>query len=830
MPAGGFLDSLAKDLKYSLRTLAKSPAFTLVALFSLTLGIGANATIFTLVKAVFLQPIPVQDPARVMVVYSTQQSRDGRQLDFMPSSYLNAVDYREKNDVFSGLSIYYFTGTRMGVTGDPVNVGVQLVNWDFFDVLGVHPMLGRTFTKDEDQNLGGHAVAILSHRLWTESFAKDPDILNKPVTLNQHTYSVIGVMPENFHDLGAMGSPDVWAPVAMREQFDSQNRSTFARRTFRILGMVARLKDGVTEAQALASLRAMSVRLAEAYPEENNGRGINILPVTQTNVPPNQRALFVQAGRLLTAIAGLVLLIACGNVANLQLARATRRRRELAVRVSLGASVGRIVQQMLTESLLLGLLGASLGLVCAYWARDLLWLVLPNGRPNGIDTSLDARVFGFTFGISLLATLICGLLPAWQASRTGPIALLRDRTDAPTGTGKWYGIRGALVMAQVSLSLIALIASGLFIHSLQNAQQIDPGFDVKNQLLAFLGPGQARFTPERGMQLYRDALERVRALPGVAAAGIANAGPFQGGTQSTMWPADQDHTDSRTGRLSPIIFLLPGYFSAAGIPLLQGRDISDHDDLNSGKVAVVNQALVDHFWKGQDALGQRLFFRVIGGEEWTAEIVGIVRTVKYQTLGEPPQPMVYLSMQQQYQPNAVLHVRTSGEPEAAMALVRSTLQEAAPNLNLRQQQLRTVQSLMDRLLAAPRSGAMMLGGFGLLALLLAAIGTYGVMSYTVTQRTQEMGIRIALGAQRSDVLRLVLGHGMSMVIAGVVAGLAISLALVRSINTLLYGIGNFDLPSFLGGAALLVVIGVLACLLPARRATRVDPIIALRYE
>ncbi len=410
------------------------------------------------------------------------------------------------------------------------------------------------------------------------------------------------------------------------------------------------------------------------------------------------------------------------------------------------------------------------------------------------------------------------------------MSALTERGDAPGSAVKWYGVRGALVMTQVALSLIALVGSGLFIHSLMNAQEVDPGFEVKRELMVFMSPGQSNYTPAQGQQFYLDVLARVRALPMVADAGISTLGPFQVGFQSTMWPEGSDHADPRNGKLTPTNYVLPGLFSAAGITMLKGRDFTDHDEAMTDKVVIVNQALAEQFWPAQEAIGKHLYFRVVDGSEWNAEIIAVVKTVKNQTLGEPPAPIAYLALRQQYQPNAAMWIRAKTGPDSAVASVRTAVQGVDPKMNIRQQQIRTSQSIMDNVLAGPRLGAQLLGGFGLLALLLAAIGTYGVMSYTVSQRTQEIGIRIALGAQRRDVLGLVLGNGMSMVFAGVAAGLCVSMILIRSVNSLLYGIGNFDGPSFLGAGALLVAVGLLACMVPARRAMRVDPIIALRYE
>jgi predicted permease len=584
-------------------------------------------------------------------------------------------------------------------------------------------------------------------------------------------------------------------------------------------------------AQAQASLQALAAHLALAYPNENAGRSVILMPLDQTNVPPNQHDLFALAGTLMSVVVGLILLIACGNVANLLLTRATQRRRELAVRLSLGASRQRLIRQLLTESLLLGLVSAGLGIVLAYWSKDLVWKLLPaNQRPRGLDTTLDLRVLLYTLGISIGATAIFGLIPAWQASKTSQMTALKDRSDAPSATGKWYGLRGALVMGQVALSLIALVGAGLFIHSLKNAQQMDPGFEVKHELITFVSPGALRYTPAQAEQFYHDVVERVGSLPTVAAAGISDWAPFNGTLQATLFPDTVDMADPRNGKLTPIPSAEPGFFHAAGIAMLSGREFNDHDDASAAQVGIINRALADLFWPGKDPLGRHLRFHSPLGKDKDLQVIGVVQTVKYQTLGEPPQPILYRAMKQDTDLNAVLFVQTKGDPSAAIADVRATITAVDSKMNTNANGTQLVSERMDRNLLGPRFGAELLAGFAGLALLLAAIGTYGVMAYSVSQRTQEIGIRMALGAQPTDVLRMVMGSGMAMVLGGVAAGFAISWMLTSTVSGLLYGIESFDAPIFFVTAALLIAVALFACWLPARRAMRVDPMIALRYE
>ena len=824
-----WLEELFQDIRYALRTLAKNPGFTAIAVLSLTLGIGGTTTIFTLVKGVFLQNIPVKDPSTAVVVYSTQQTVDGKVTEYLQNAFLNAKDYRENNNAFAGLAMFMDAGDELEISGSaaPIFADVQLVNWDFFDVLGVRPVLGRNFAKDEDEIPDARPVVILSYALWNTKFAADAHIVGQSVRLNGADYNVIGVMPKEFQQVGAIGSPDLWAPMMMHDQLVTDARKDwFLSRRGRLVFMVGRLKAGVSFDAANISMRALSDHLAEEYPAENSGRNVVMVPLSETNVPPVQRSLFVLVSTLMMGIVILVLLIACGNVANLLLAREMQRRRELAIRLSLGASRWRLIRQLLTEGLMLGFVAAALGIFCAYGAIHFLWKLLPGGEPQGLNFSLDGRVVLFTLGLSVVATLIFGLAPSLQVSNPRQMSALRDRSDLPGGGGRWYGLRGILVMAQIAFSLIALVGSALFVHSLRNAEQLDTGFETKRELLVFLDPSRQNYRQERTEQYYRDAAEKVRALPAVADAGIANSAPFSVSATYTTFPEGVDTSDLRNASQFPVVAVGPGYFSAAGIPLLRGRDVNDFDDPEMDQVVVINQALADRLWKGQDPIGRRL--TCLAGQTLQAEVIGVVGNVKVRTLEESPEPILYFSLKQMYFPNAVLYVRTKGDPNAALSSVRSAVQSLDRAIPLDQPV--TVSSLMDQMVSGSRLAAELLMGFGALALLLAAVGTYGVMSYSVSQRTQEIGIRIALGAQRGDVLRLILQNGMAMVIAGVVAGLGLSVIFTRSINSLLYGIGSFDLASFFAAAAVLITVALVACWVPARRAMRVDPVVALRYE
>ncbi len=817
---GNFL----QDLRYGIRMLAKAPGFTAVAVLSLTLGIGANTTIFTLAKAIFLKSIPVKEPARLMTLFSTAQSKGGPLQKYLPTPYLNAVDYREKNDVFSGVTIAVPSGVDLTLGGKKVQAFCYLVNANFFEVVGVQPELGRGFSEEEGKT--PVPVVVLSYALWNREFGGDPKLVGRTIQINEQDFTVIGIMPNYFHDVGALGSPGAWIPMPMHDQvLTDENKKWFNDRGFRMTAMVGRLKPDVTVAQARASIHRLGLELEKEYPKDNGGRNEMLVPIDQTAIPPQLRSVYVRAGALMFVIVALVLIIACANVANLLLARATQRHREIGVRLAMGASRMRLVRQLLTESLLIGLLAGALGILVAYWGRSALLLLLPPGLQRRLDFTLDGRVLLYTLVLALVATVLFGLAPSLEASKADRIAALKDRTGNPTGSARWYGLRGVLVMVQVALSLVALAGAGLFIHSLRNAQGMDPGFEVKHELVMFVNLASEHYTQARAEQFYKDVVERLGGVSTVENASISDTYPFSGGLARTTFTDGVDITDPRNGKLTPVIATEPGFFSAAGIAMIEGRDFNEHDDAQGAMAGIVNKAAAEQMWPGEDPIGKHIHFL---GETWDIAIVGEVATVKYQTMGEPPQAIVYVPLKQHYSRRIVLYVRTKGDPEKAIPIVRSTVQALGPTVPLLNVQ--TVPQVLVESLTAPRIGAELLGGFGLLALLLAAIGTYGVMSYSVSQRTQEVGIRMSLGAQPGDVLRLILANGMAMVCAGVLVGLGISTLLARSMSSLLYGIGAFDAPSFLITAALLVGVALAACYIPARRAMRVDPIIALRYE
>ncbi|MGH9478465.1 MAG: ABC transporter permease [Terriglobales bacterium] len=809
--------NLGRDLRGAVRLLGRRPGFTIVAVLSLTLGIGVNTTVFTLINAVFLRPVPVEQPSRAVFIYQRDERNAGN--GYLPTSYINLRDYQQDNNVFSAMSVDIFAGVSWMQNGRPEPVPTELVNANFFPLLGVKMATGRGFLPVEDSTPGGHAVAVVSYGFAQRSLGGAAAAAGKQLNLNGIEYTVVGVAPATFQHVGPLANQqDIYIPVAMHDQvltgtvkdWFNQRRPAFA------LG-VARLKPGVSVAQAQKAMSALAAHLAQEFPTDDAGRDAVLVPLSQSNVPVNQRSLFLLAGALIGAIAGLVLLIACANVANLLLVRTAERRREFALRMALGARRGQLVQQLLAESLVLALVAAACAVGFAYLAKDALWALRPAGFGNDITLKISAPVLGFTLLAAVVATVLFGLLPALRATRTGPLAALGGRSEAPAGGLHWYSLRGLLVAAQVAFSLVALIVAGMFLHSLVNAQAAPTGFGTAH-LAALTPPLQAaRYPQAREDQFYKDAVARLLALPQVAGAAVTDALPFQGGTERTTFPAGVDTSDTRNGKLTPVSGVGPGYFNAMGIPILRGRDFSAADGPSAPMVAIINQALAERLWPGQNPLGKGLRFLQ---ETWDVTVVGEVPTVTYLSLGETPQAQVYFPLEQHFAPAAIV-VRTKGDPAAALVSLGAVVGGLDPSLGpipatLEQQEL-------EQTLAPARMGAELLAGFGLLALLLAAIGTFGVMAYSVTQRRRELGIRMALGATGGDLIRLVFASGLAMVAAGVGLGIVLAALLGRTLGSLLYGVNGFDLTSIGLATLVLAVAAALACWLPARRATRVDP-------
>ena len=815
---------LLQDVRFALRLLVRSPALTAVAILSLALGIGANTTVFTLVNAILLNPMPVRDISRLVMV-GTGEVRDGAPVHLEGTSRLNYEDLRNQNTVFSGVVLMGFAPLALSGTGEPEQLLGQIVTGNYFDVLGAPVAAGRTFAPVEDQQPGEHPVTVLSYNLWQRRFGARPDIVGQAITLNGHAFTVIGVTANGFRGTAPVGGPDLWIPFAMhREVLTGLGAEMYNSRRGLGYQAFARLQDGVSLEQARTNADAIGKGLADAFPRDNRGRSFSLRPMSEGAFPPAFKQQLVLSGSVGMAIVGLVLLIACGNVANLLMARATVRRQEIAVRLSVGASRARLLRQLLTESVVLALAGGLGGIVVAYWARALLWAFRPPFmQDNFIDLGFNPRVLAFTIGMSVATGILFGVMPALQSSRPDLVAELKERPTVASGS-RWYNIRHLLVVGQVALSLVALVSAGLFLRSLANAQSTDLGFDSDRFMVLGMNAGNQGFDETRGRDLYRRTLERLASVPGVESATLSTAVPlFAGGFSRTTFRDDQDITDPRNGRLTQLNEVGDRYFETLRIPIVRGRAFTSTDRQGAPAVIIINEAMAKQFFGDEEPLGRHLH---LFGRPPARQIVGIAKTIKYNGLGENETAHMYVPLEQNYAPQVIVQVRATGDADALLGTVRQELQQLEPTMPLLN--VNTYRTVVRTSLWAPRMGASLLTVFGVLALLLAAIGLYGVMAYNVSQRTREIGIRMAIGAQGQDVRNMVVRQGLVLAIGGVVLGAAAALGLARLVTNLLFGVSGADPITFVAIPLLLLVVASIATYVPAWKASRVDPVSALR--
>ncbi|HXG68903.1 MAG TPA: ABC transporter permease [Blastocatellia bacterium] len=814
------METLIQDLRFGIRRLLASPGFTFIAILSLALGIGANTAIFSLVNTILLRPLPVAQPEQVVAVNQVDLRNPSGFANF---SYPNYVDFRDRNEVLSGMYAHRFVPLSLSRGGNNERVWGYLVSGNYFDVLGVSAFKGRLFSQEDDRAPGAHPVAVVSYGGWQRRFGSDPDLVGKTILLNGHTFTVIGIAPENFTGTELIFTPEIWVPMMMARQIEPGS-NWLERRGTGVLFAGGRLKPGVTAAQAEAALNVLSEQLAREYPSTNEDKGIQLTPPGL--IIPQFRNSVISFAGVLMATVGLVLLIACANLANLLLARASARRKEIAIRLALGAGRLRLIRQLLTESVLLALMGGLVGLLLALWLVDLIAAFRPPiDFPLTIALQVDYRVLGFTLLLSFATGVLFGLAPALQATKPDLVPALKDETGA--AGYRRSRLRNSLVVAQVALSLILLIAAGLIVRSLQHVQMIGPGFETERAIAMSVDPGLQGYTRERGQEFYRQLIERVEALPGVRSATLASYLPlglnvntngiYIEGQPPTRGAETPEALTSNVG---------PRYFETMGIPLVAGREFTERDKPDAPLVAVVNETFARRFWPGESAVGKRFSFSREGGP--FMEIVGVAKDGKYFSLGEAPAMFAYISLSQVHESSATLVVRTAADPQSLVAAIRREIQQLDANLPVFD--VKTLDEHMSLSLFPMRIGAAVVGSFGLLALTLAAIGIYGVMAYSVSRRTREIGIRMALGAERRDVLRMIVGQGMKLASVGMGIGLLGALALTRLMSSVLYGVSATDVMTFTIVTLMLTLIVLLACYIPARRATKVDPMIALRYE
>jgi putative ABC transport system permease protein len=802
--------TFTSDLRYGVRLLLKTPVFTIIAIATLAIGIGANTAIFSVVNTLLIQRLPYGEPERLMVVWEHNLPRDRKANVVSPGNYIH---WREMNQVFEDIAAVAGVTLNLTLTGvgEPVEVPFQYVTANVFPILGVQPALGRPFTPEEDRP--GARVVVVSDRFWRSRLDADPGVLSRAVTLQGESYTIVGVMPAGFSFLDK--TVDLWVPVG----FPAQARTPRGR----WLATVAKLKPGVTAEQAQRDMTRVAEEMTRRFPEFNTGWTAQVVPLREQMTGDVRPALLV----LLAAVA-FVLLIACANVANLLLARATARGRELAVRAALGAGRGRIVRQLLAESLVLAVAGGAAGLLLGWWVVQVLRYsvadALPIQRLEAV--SIDGTVLMFTLAAALVSGIVFGVVPAFSASGTALTESLKE--GGRTGSGARGGrTRAVLVVAEIALALVLLVGAGLLIRSFARLVHVDAGFDSEQTLAMRVSLPASRYGQEtQRTRFFQDLLQRITALPGVASTGAVSFLPLTGLGAATRFDVVGSPAPLGQEPVTDVRVITGEYFKSLGIPLVRGRMFDEAAPADLQNKVIVNEALARTHWPNEDPIGKRI--KVSWSDNREDEIIGVVGNVRLTELMEQPRPAIYWPYARNAYGAMTLTVRGHGDSGSLVTSIRTILRERDPNLALAD--VRTMDDVVARSVAQQRITMIMLAVFAGAALLLAAVGIYGVIAYSVTQRTQEIGIRVALGAQRGDVLRMIVRGALALALTGVMIGGAGAFFLTGLMRDLLFGVEPFDLPTFAGVAALLILVALLASYIPGRRATRVDPIVALRGE
>ena len=821
------------DVRYALRMLAKNPGFACVVVFTLALGIGANAAIFSLTDKVLLQSLPVANPEQ-LVVLSSFDSKGGAKLG-SSFSYPMYQDLRDKNDVFSGVIARGSTQMNVSYGDQTERVRGELVSGNFFEVLGVRPWAGRLFTQDDDRNPGAHPVAVLSYDFWDRRFSKDPSLIGKTILVNEYPLTVVGVTPPGFYGVDLSNSPDVRVPLMMTPVFNPRPADRLARWRIQWLTLMARRKAGVTVEQARASLNVLYRQMREAEAQE-------LAPTTSAYdreqylsekiaiTPGDQGFRYLQTELrtslwLMFGATCAVLLILCANLANLMMARATVRAQETAVRLALGAGRLRLLRQWLTEGVVLAVIGGVVGVVIALWIKSGLMAFIPADYRVNLSGPFEWRLYAFILGTAILLGFAFSLAPAIQAARQVFAPGLRLESRSFTSTGKLVSLRSALILVQVALSLPLLFTAALLVRTLQNLRAVDTGFSKENVLFASVNPALNGYSPERTTNFYNDLLMKTRALPGVRYASLASDSPLSG-SFDRYGIVVEGYTPQQGERLgTDVTIVSPDYFKTLSLPLVAGRDFNDNDRVGTPHVAIVSEKFAKYFFGAANPLGKKI------GTEKVPDItiVGVAKDAQYVNLRDDVRRHFYLpASQEKVLTGLTLHVKTDGDPRTVAESLRAELKSLDPHLPL--YDIKTLSTEIDESLIQERLVTWLSSAFGVLATLLTALGLYGVLTFSVARRTREIGIRVALGAQRRDVFRLIMTHGVLLVGVGVLVGVAASIAFSRLLASLLFGIAPHSVATLAGVAVGLVVVALLACYLPARRATKVDPLVALRYE
>jgi putative ABC transport system permease protein len=813
-----WLEEIWQDLRYGARMLRKDPVFTFIAIATLALGIGGNTAIFSVVNGVLLRPLPYKDPQRLVMVFAPKRLDQ----EFLISSGGFTV-LRNQNQVFEHVAAFLPMLDSSSITGDgePEFLGGVTVSANLFTLLGVEARYGRTFLPEEEKP-GANRVVVISHRLWQRRFGSDHQIVGRTISLNSEPYTVVGVMPPGFQfPLDGVSTGwlprqiDIYIPLALTpEEINNQRK---------VLPVIARLKSQVGIEQAQADMTGVAARIKRQYPGANKDESIRLAPYHQQMVGRVRLALLVLLGAV-----GFVLLIACANVANLLLARAAGRRKEMAVRAALGAGRRRVIRQLLTENMLLAMLSGSLALLVAFWGVGLLRTIIPENLPRADEIGIDGGVFGFTLLISLGAGILFGLIPALQASKVNLSDALKDGGRSSGGDGH-NRLRNLLVVSEVALALALLTGAALMLRSFVRLMNVDPGLDPRNVLTVDIRLSRNKYSRRQQAAFFQQLLERLRALPGIQAAGAVYPMPLSGMEENIGFEIEgQPPPTPGEQRTAGPRGVSHGYFKAQGIQLLKGRDFTESDGGDTPPVVVINEALARRYWPNQDPIGRRISFDSRNGQTVWRQIVGVVNSVRHMALSEEPRSEVYIPFAQYPLAFMTLVARTDGAPLGYVAAVRSQVQAVDKDQPI--SNVRTMEERLASTVSQRRFNLILLAIFACLALSLAAIGIYGVMSYLVAQRTHEIGVRMALGAQTGDVLRLVIRQGMTLTLTGVLIGLITAFGLTRLLRNLLFDLSATDPLTFFVTALLLALVALLACYLPARRATKVDPLVALRCE
>ena len=813
--------SLLRDLKYGFRALGKSPGFSLLVILTIALGIGANTTIFSWINATLLNPVPGLTKTNEVVALTLSKPGENP----FPFTYPDVEAMRDGQRSFTGIAACSFVPISLTGNGNPERLAAMVASANYFDVLGVRPFLGRGFLAAEDEKPGGVPVTVISYRLWQTHFAADPNIIGRTIELNQRPYSIVGVAPAAFQGSQTGVRTDLWVPMMMEAQFNALGDLLHDHHYFWLIAF-GRLRPGIALPQAQEEMTRLLKQEVDKYPEEHKGHtAVTVYPLWRS--PFGMNFFMATLLPMLMCIAALVLLLACANVANLMLVRSVGRRHEIAIRISLGASRWRLVRQLLVESLVLSLAGGAVALLFTQWTQGVLMASVPvtPDIPLSLTVRTDRTVLLATLFISVLTGVIFGILPALRASGIAPAEVVKEETGNVSGGMGKARVTSALVVLQISLSLLLLICAGLFIRSFRSAQDIDPGFNPHHVFIASYDLFQAGYTEATGTVFHRQLVDRLSTLPGIQSVALSNRAPltFAGGSTAVKpqgyVPLPNVSTETQ------VAIVTPNYLHTMQIPLVEGRDFTAQDTKGSQPVVIVSQAFANRYWPGQEAVGKQLNADLT--RQWF-KVIGVARDCKETSLNESPMPFLYLPLSQIYRPEMMIDVRTTGEPMASAKAVENALHQINPAVLVFDE---TTVEAQNQLASFPqRVAGTFVGGFGLLALALAAIGIYGVTSFTTRQRTHEIGIRFALGATGQDVLRLVMGQGLRLILIGVGLGLALSYLLTRFLKSLLLGVTYTDALTFTSVTLLLCAVALFACLIPARWASRVNPIVALRQK